>query len=36
MEAFWGSLGLGVIIFLWYAGVAVQRWAEHRWPKQKC
>jgi hypothetical protein len=34
METFWGWLGLGTLIFLWYAGHVLYMWAQHRWPEK--
>ena len=38
MDSFWGGLGLGVLIFLWYAGHVLYMWAKFRWPEngKKC
>jgi len=35
MHEFWGWLGLGSLIFLWYAGHVLYMWAKHRWPEVK-
>jgi len=36
MEAFWGWLGLGTVIFLCYAGDALHKWVSQRCQKQDC
>ena len=32
MESFLGLVGLGVFIFLCYAGGALSQWAKYKWP----
>jgi hypothetical protein len=36
MDALWGGLGLGLLIFLSYAGHVLYLWGKHRWPEKSC
>ena len=34
MDSFLGLVGIGALVFLCYAGSALNRWAKHRWPTE--